>query len=189
MRTSILLLALLALPLMAGDVLFVPPGTVSSTDIVVATISPVDIGQPGRGSFSICGDAVTIDTNTIYYGPLKVLVANISDGAQCNINTTGSTVEVVVADIVYLNKAFAVLAMTCRNEKDADSNISFTFRSAGAVTTPSVTCTISDNDRDCVADVQTTTDIAAGATVAVAAAAASDIGINNGFNCQVEVAF
>lgn len=171
-----------------GEVVL-PTGAIGTTEILDATILPADVAQPGRGSFNICGEATTIDNNTVYYGPSIVLLASTSGGQTCDINAAGNTTEATADAPIYTNQAVAVLGMTCRNEADADADISFTLRTAAGDTVPSVTCTILDGERDCVADIQTTTDIAAGATVAIAAASSSDIGDDNGFNCQVEVAF
>ena len=76
-----------------------------------------------------------------------------------------------------------------RNEGDANADISFTLRTAEGDTVPSVTCEIADGERDCVADIQTTTAIAAGATVAVAAASTSNIADGNGFVCVVNTRY
>jgi hypothetical protein len=143
----------------------------------------------GVSSFNICGDNTTINDNIVYYGPSIALTANTSGGQACDINAAGNTTEGTADAPIYTSQAFQVLGMTCRNEADAGADISYTLRSAAAATVPSVTCTIADDDRDCVADVQSTTDIAAGATVAVAAAAGSAVGDNTGFICQVFVAY
>lgn len=140
----------------------------------------------GIDFFQICGEATTINNNTVYYGPNIALVANTS-GLTCDINATGNTTEATADAPVYTNKAVNVLGMTCRNEADANANISFTLRTAAGATVPSVTCTIADGERDCVADVQTTTAIAAGATVAIAGASTGNIADGNGFICNVFV--
>jgi len=138
--------------------------------------------------FRICGEATTINNNTVYYGPDTTLVAN-TDGFTCDINAAGNTTEATVDELVYTNQAVQVTGMTCRNEGDANADISFTLRTAAGATVPSVTCTIADGERDCVADVQTTTAIAAGATVAIAAASTGDIADGNGFICNVQVTY
>ena len=143
----------------------------------------------GVSSFTICGDGVTVNANTVYYGPSIVLLANTSGGQTCDINATGNATEATADAPIYTNQAFQVLGMTCRNEGDAAMDVSYTLRSAEAAVAPSVTCSIADNDRDCVADVHTTTDIAAGATVAVAVASPTDLGAATGFVCQIFVAY
>lgn len=147
------------------------------------------LGYPGRGHFVICGEATTINNNTVYYGPDIDLTADSSTGLDCDIDAVGNTTEATADAPAYTNKAVHVLGMTCRNEGDANAAISFTLRTAAGATVPSVTCSIADGERDCVADVQTTTIIAAGATVAVAGASSSNVGDNNGFVCSVDVAF
>jgi len=147
------------------------------------------LGNVGRDFFTICGEATTVNNNTVYYGPSTTLTANTANGQACDINATGNATEATADAPIYTNKAVQVLGMTCRNEGDANAAISFTLRTAAGATVPSVTCSIADGERDCVADVQTTTAIAAGATVAVAAASTSDVGDNNGFVCKVDVAY
>ena len=153
------------------------------------SIGAAEMTYSHRGSFNICGDATTVNANTVYYGPNLTLLANTSGGQTCDINAAGNTTEATVDLLVYADKAFAVTGMTCRGEGDMAMDLSYTLRSAAAATVPSVTCTIPDNYVDCVADVQTTTDIAAGATVAIAVAGAGSVGANGGFVCEVEVAF
>lgn len=150
--------------------------------------SAAGVAHAGRDFFTICGDNTTINNNTVYYGPSTTLTANTANGQACDINAAGNTTE-ATADEPILTGAFHVLGMTCRNEADANAAISYTLRSAAAATTPSVTCTIADDIRSCVADVQTTTQIAAGATVAIAAASTGNIGDNTGFVCKVDIAY
>ena len=141
----------------------------------------------GVSSFTICGDGTTVSTNTVYYGPSIVLLANTSGGQTCDINAAGNTTEATADAPIYTSQAVQVLGMTCRNEGDAAMDVTYTLRSAEAAITPAIACTIADDDRDCVADTQSTTDIAAGATVAVAVSAGADLGANTGFVCQVFV--
>lgn len=147
------------------------------------------LANPGRGSFAICGEATTVNNNTVYYGPDITFSSAGNGGLTCNVDATGNTTEATADAPVYTSQAVHVVGMTCRNEGDANASISYTLRTAAGATVPSVTCTIADNARDCVADIQTTTAIAAGATVAVAASSTSNVGDNNGFVCDVAVAF
>ena len=144
--------------------------------------------RPGRATVTICGEATTIASNTVYYGP-DVTLAATSNGLTCDLDATGNTTEATADAPAFTNQAFSVESMACRNEGDANADVSFTLRAAEGATVPSVTCTISDDERDCIADVQTTTNVAAGATVAIAAASASAIGDDNGFVCEIVVAF
>ncbi len=143
----------------------------------------------GVDFFNICGEATTVNNNTVYYGPSIVLLANTMNGQTCDINATGNTTEATADAPIYTNKAVKVQGMTCRNEADANAAVTFTLRTAAGATVPSVTCTIADNERDCVADVQTTTNIAAGAAVAIAASSTANIADNNGFVCNVAVTY
>ena len=167
--------------------------TDDTLDVVGLKISDASVtasvANQGRGTFNICGDNTTVNNNTVYYGPDVTLLANTSGGQTCDINAAGDTTEATADAPILTNQAFQVLGMTCRNEGDANANLSYTLRSAAAATTPSVTCTIADGERDCVADIQTTTNIAAGATVAIAAASTSNVGDNTGFVCQVSYAY
>lgn len=147
------------------------------------------LGSQGIDFFNVCGEATTINNNTIYYGASTTLTANTFNGQACDINAVGNATEATADSPIYTNKDVYITGMTCRNEADANANISYTLRTAAGATVPSVTCTIADGERDCVADVQTTTAIAAGATVAVAAASSSNVGDNNGFVCTVGVAY
>lgn len=145
--------------------------------------------NPGRGFFTICGDAVTINNNTIYYGPSDTLTANVPGGAACDITAAGNATEATADAPAFGDLGFQVLGMWCRNQADANAAVSFTLRTAAGATVPSVTCSIADNSRNCVADVQTTTAVASGATVAVAAASTSDVGASNGFSCTIAIAY
>ncbi|OGR29709.1 MAG: hypothetical protein A2139_02360 [Desulfobacca sp. RBG_16_60_12] len=145
-----------------------------------------------RDVVQICGENTTINNNTVYYGPDITLVSNTS-GLTCDINAVGNVDEATADAPAFTNKAVQVTGMTCRNEADSGASISYTLRTAAGATVPSVTCTIDGTgaaaERDCVADVQTTTAIAAGATLAIAAASTSDIADANGFICNVQVAY
>lgn len=128
---------------------------------VTATAAQINLtsANPGRDWFNICGEATTVNNNTVYYGPSIVLLASSGNGQTCDINAAGSTTEATADAPIYTNQAVNVLGMTCRNEADANADISYTLRTA------------------------------AGATVAVAAASTGDIADGNGFNCKVEVSY
>lgn len=189
LRLYVAVFAILAPYLVAGGVMHARPGIVVSREIVDATILPADFSQAGRSTFSICGEATTINNNTIYYEPSLTLAADTSGGQKCDINAVGNATETSADNIVFTNQAFAVLGMTCRNEGDANADISFTLRAAAADVSPSVRCVIADGDRECVANEQTTTNVAASALISLAATSTGDIPDANGFNCHVEVAF
>lgn len=171
-------------------------GTGSTLDINGGSLSidgtalnQAPLTSPGRSWFNICGEATTVNNNTVYYGPSIVLLASSGNGQTCDINAAGSTTEATADAPVFTNQAVQVVGMVCRNETDANADISFTLRTAAGATVPSVACTIADGERDCVADVQTTTAIAAGAAVAVAAASSASVADGNGFVCTVSVAY
>ena len=176
-RTARFVFAMLTLPL-----LVLISGIASG--VRVGPRSGMELGI-GVTTFNICGEGTTVNNNTVFYGPSIVLLANTSGGQTCDINAAGNTTEATADAPILTNQAIGVVGMTCRNEGDAGADLSFTLRTAAGATSPSVTCTISDNDRDCVADIQTTTNIAAAATVAVAVASSGDIGDGNGFVCQI----
>jgi hypothetical protein len=173
----------------SGGALKIGGTALTPTAAQLNVVDDAPIQNPGRDFFTICGDATTVNNNTVYYGPDITLLANTANGQTCDINAAGNVTEATADAPIYTNKAVQVLGMTCRNEGDANANISFTLRTAAGATVPSVTCTIADGERDCVADVQTTTAIAAGATVAVAVASSGNIGDGNGFVCKIDVAY
>lgn len=153
------------------------------------TVAKTTLSQSGRGSFTICGEATTVNNNTIYYGPDATIAAAGPGGMTCNIDAVGNATEATADAPVFTDKAVYPIGMVCRNEADANANITFTLRNAAGPTEPPVTCTIADNDRSCVADIQTTAPIAAGAAVAVAVNSTSNVADNNGFVCDVAVAY
>jgi len=140
--------------------------------------------------FKICGEGTTINNNSVAYGPSLTLTANTDNGLPCDINAAGDTTESNVDESLFTNNNFKVVGMVCRNEADANADISFTLHDDTAALSPSVTCTIADGDRDCVAAVSSEpATVAAGSKLAVIAASTSNIGDNNGFVCDVQVVF
>ena len=67
--------------------------------------------------------------------------------------------------------------------------VAFTLRTAAGATDPSVTCSVADNETDCVANTQTTTDIASGATVAIEADGSGGDVPTAQFHCTVNIVF
>lgn len=151
-----------------------------------AAVSHNALALTGRAKIRICGDATTVNNNTIYYGPSQDIQAGY--GRTCDITQAGNATEATADEPAFTDTAFQVLSMNCLNDQDANANISFTLRSAAAATTPSVTCTIADNARSCTTATGTTTAIASGATLAIAAASSSDVGTAQ-FMCELDVAF
>jgi len=165
-----------AAPTVAGSVPTV------GTDGVTAWV------PPGRATIVICGDQVTVaDATPVYYGPNRTLTATAS-GLTCDLAAAGDVTEATVDEPAFDALAFQVLSLVCRNTADANAAVSYTLRTAAGATTPSVTCSIADNGRDCTTNVGTTTAIASAATLAVAVASTADLGAN-GFVCTLNVAF
>lgn len=171
-----------------GDAAVVlPTGAVSGTEILDGTIGAADEAYAGRGQIVICGDAVTVNNNTVYYGPNTAVTATAIGGMTCNTAAAGNVTEATADEPAFTAKAFQVRGMVCR-QVDGNATLTYTLRTAAAATVPSVTCATTDGQLDCVADVQTTTEIASGATVAVSVASTADVG-TVAFVCVIDVAY
>ncbi len=143
----------------------------------------------GRTSVTICGDLDTINNTTLYWGPETTVAASATiGGLQCDTTQAGNATEATVDEKLFNAKAFQVIGMVCHTV-DLGTSVIFTLRSAAANLTPSVTCTVADNELDCVADVQTTTAIASGATFALQAFSSSDMGAATVFQCEIDIAY
>ena len=172
-------------------------GGAQARDIVLgADLSPTDNNNwqayqewLGRGYITICGDATTVNNNTVYYGPGKTLTANIPFGQNCDIAATGNATEATADAPAFTKKPFRVLGMQCRNQADQDANITYTLRNNTKFTTPKVTCTILDGERDCIADQQPLDIVAAAAPIAIAVNSTSDVGASKGFKCTIAIAY
>lgn len=141
----------------------------------------------GRAQIVICGDPTTVNNNTVYYGPVVTVNSSDTGGMDCDVTALGNATEATADAPVFTSKAFQVRGMICRSS-DLDATVSFTLRSAAAATTPSVTCSIADGVFDCVADIQTTVEIAAGATIAIAVASTADQAADS-FVCTIDIAY
>jgi hypothetical protein len=164
-----------------------PAGSIDGTEILDGTINAADEAYAGRGQIVICGDLVTINNNTVYYGPNTAVSATGSGGMTCDTSAAGNVTEATADAPAFTAKAFQVRGMVCRTV-DTNATVSFTLRTAAGATVPSVTCSAADNELDCVGDVQTTTEIASAATVAVAAASTADVG-TAAFVCTIDIAY
>lgn len=143
----------------------------------------------GRTQIHICGDLDTVNNTTLFWGPEKTVAASATiGGLQCDTTQAGNGTEANVDEPVFNAKAFQVLGMICHTV-DLGASVVFTLRSAAAGLTPAVTCTVADNELDCVADVQTTTAVASGATFALQAFSSSDMGAATVFQCDIELAY
>lgn len=161
-----------------------------------ADLSPGDLNNwratlewQGSSYITICGLADTINNNTVYYGPGITLTANIPFGQNCDITAAGNTTEATADGPALTKQAFRVVGMLCRNQGDANADITYTLRNNAKFTTPKVTCTILDGERDCVADQAPLDVFAAAAPIAIAAASTSNVGASTGFNCTVQIAY
>lgn len=174
-----------------GEVLL-PAGSVSGTEIANATLLPADDLYPNRGRFTVCGDATTVNANTVYYGPSTAIVTSATVGLArtCNTTAAGSTTEATADEPAYVATAFQVIGLDCINA-DSGVTLTYTTRSAGAATTPSIVASIADNIlQGTGTGGPTTTAIASGATFAIAVASASDVTTANvPFVCTVDVAY
>jgi hypothetical protein len=147
---------------------------------------------PSRGSFTVCGDATTVNANTVYYGPQSINVTSATVGLarECDTTAVGNVTEATADEPAYVATAFHILGMDCIS-LDPGAELTFTTRSAAAATVPSAVATIADNvTQGTATGTPSTTIIASGATFAVAVASASDITTANvPFVCTVYTAY
>lgn len=161
-------------------------GSVFTVDGTTLTHSPL-LAQ-GRAQFQVCGDVVTVNNNTVYYGPDRTVVSSATVGqVKCDTTAAGSTTESTADSPAFTAKAFYVLGMSCYHP-DAGSNLTFTARSAEAGLTPALVVSTTDNDTQGMTSAPSTTAVASGATFAVAVASTADVGTVP-FICNVDVAY
>lgn len=139
----------------------------------------------GRATVWICGDATTVNNNTVYYGPSATVVAGA--GRVCDITQAGSTTEATADAPAFDAMAFQVLSWYCL-QPDANADLTYTLRSAVAGMTPAQTISIADNGLSGQNKVGTTTAIASGATLAIGVSSTSNVGTAQ-WACAVNVAF
>lgn len=165
-----------------------PTGSIDGTELEDGAVTLPDMARAAHATFTICGDATTVNNNTVYYGPSAVVVAGY--GRTCDItqagNATENTADEVVSGFPGITAAH-VTSMVCLLN-DPGATVSLTLRTNAGATTPSVTCSIADNATGCVADVQTTTVVDLTLTAAIAAASTADMGTAQ-FHCTVDVVF
>jgi hypothetical protein len=172
----------------ADDLTVDSGGTLSvngTMKVDTVTVNKSQLSLPGRAVITICGDGTTINNNTVYYGPSKVPVA--SGERTCDITQAGNATE-ATADAPAISTAFQVLSMDCLTADPGAAGVSFTLRNNAAATVPSVTCSVANGGTGCVANVQTTTAIAANNPISIAAASSGDQGTTP-FACQIHVAY
>lgn len=159
-----------------------------SLNLAGTTVSAVPLQFDARTEIEICGDATTVNNNTVYYGPSQALVTSATVGTiTCNTTAAGSTTEATADAPALQATAFHVLGMSCY-VTDPGATLTFTLRSAEAALTPAVSVSIADNILNGTSSVTTTTAVASGATLAVAVASTGDIGTVP-FICRVQIAF
>lgn len=179
--------ALAAASIGSGDYIPVYDASVGKTVKVSATnftTTPL-ASLTGRATIWICGDATTVNNNTVYYGPSRTPVSGA--GRTCDKTAAGNTTEATADEPAFDATAYQVLSWYCL-QPDAGADLTYTLRSAAAAMTPAQTIAIADNGLDATNKVGTTTAIASGATIAVAVASTADVGTAQ-FACAINVAF
>lgn len=159
-----------------------------ATFTVAGTSAVVPLSYAGRATFKVCGDATTVNNNTIYYGPSLVLTSSATAGSVvCDTTAVGNITEATADAPAFTAKAFVVLGMSCY-QPDSGNTITYTARSAEAGLTPALVVSIADNELQGMTSAPSTVAIASGATFAVAVASSGDIGTIP-FMCEVDVAY
>jgi hypothetical protein len=143
----------------------------------------------GRGWFEICGDATTVNNNTVYYGPSQAVVSSATVGQiTCDTTAAGSTTEATADAPALAATAIYPLGMVCYTT-DPGATLTFTLRSAAAAyMSGTISVSIADNVLSGADSTIGTTAIASGATVAIAVASTADVGAVN-WICRVNYAF
>jgi hypothetical protein len=157
--------------------------TVGTTALTTTTLTAM-----GRASFTVCGDATTVNNNTVYYGPSQVLTSSATAASVvCDSTAVGNATEATADAPAFTAKAFYVLGMSCYHP-DSGATLTFTGRSAEAGLTPATVVTTTDNQLQGMTAAPSTTAVASAATFAVAVASTSDVGTVP-FRCDVSVAY
>ena len=144
-----------------------------------------------RAYITICGDATTVNNNTVYYGPGTTLTANIPFGQNCDITAAGNATEATADAPAWTSTPYRILGMVCRNQADQDAAITYRMRVNAKNVTPNLACSIADGVRDCMAgvDVNLAPIVAPATPIAVALNSTSDVGATKGFNCTINIAY
>ena len=166
-------------------------GTLTTTgpiSIDAVTINRGPLTAQARGTITICGDATTVNNNTVYYGPTQVLTSSATIGAVvCDTTAAGNVTEATADAPALPATAFYPLGMICW-QPDSGNTITYTLRSAAAAITPAISVSIADNVLSGAATATATTAVASGATLAVAVASSGDIGTVP-FRCDIAIAY
>lgn len=133
---------------------------------------PLLTGMHGR--IILCGQSA--NSGTRFLGPSVSLIQGllaIVDIGSAGCNALGSDTEATAdAPITSDYPALKVTGMWCTTSSNASNDQVFTARSAEADLTPSITCTVPGNGTGadataCISTMQTTINVAAGATIAI----------------------
>ncbi len=163
-------------------------GTLTTTGAISVdgvTLNNKALSLPGRATIWICGDATTVNNNTVYYGPSNAVLAGA--GRACDITAAGNVTEATADEPPFPATAFQVLSWYCL-QPDAGADLTYTLRSAAAGLTPANTLTVLDNALGGTSTTASTTAIASGATFAIAVSSTSNVGTAQ-FACAVNVAY
>ncbi len=174
------------LTVQSGGEIVLPTGSVLTVDTVAVNHAP--LAFQARATITICGDATTVNNNTVYYGPSQVLTSSATIGAVvCDTTAAGSTTEATADAPALPATAFYPLGMVCW-QPDSGNTITYTLRSAAAAITPAISVSIADNVLSGASSATATTAVASGATLAVAVASSGDIGTLP-FRCDIAIAY
>ncbi len=159
-----------------------------------SSVGTAELTRPMHGRLRVCGDATTVNNNTVFYGfgandAVQAITSSATVGQlTCDTTAAGNTTEASVDGPVFTATAFGVAGMMCWTDTPG-ATVTFKLRSATADLTPSVTCNVATGAaRTCVANTQTTTDVASAATFDLAVSSTSDLGTIH-FICDVDVVF
>lgn len=152
------------------------------------TVNTLLLQKQGRGQFTVCGDATTVNNNTVYYGPDQTIVSSATIGmTKCDTTAAGNTTEATADTPALAGTAIYPLGMVCYAD-DPNATLTFTLRATTAAITPAISVSIADNITSGTASATATSAIAADAPVDVAVASTSDVGTVH-FICRVNYAF
>lgn len=162
----------------------------STITVGTTTLNTASLTAQARATIMVCGDATTVNANTIYYGPSQAVVTSATVGQMtCNTTAAGSATEATADAPAMEARAFYPLGMNCW-QVDGGVTITYTLRSAEAAITPAISLSIADNILNGSATATATTAVASGATLAVAVSSASDVATANvPFICEITVAY
>lgn len=174
------------LTVQSGGEIVMPTGSVLTVDTVA--VNHATLAFQARATITICGDATTVNNNTVYYGPSQVLTSSATIGAVvCNTTAAGNTTEATADEPALPATAFYPLGMVCY-QPDSGNTITYTLRSAAAAITPAISVSIADNILAGSSSATATSAVASGATLAVAVASTGDVGTVP-FRCDIAIAY